>query len=89
MNATPHLVLPPELSSPRRAREFAINGIGSDDGLCDTVALLVSEVASNAVLHARTSFQVRLHADDTAKRILAPPPRRSLWKRLLRLFGRR
>ncbi|MCU1282832.1 MAG: hypothetical protein JWM53_6378, partial [bacterium] len=32
---------------------------------------------------------VRMHADDTAKRILAPPPKKSLWKRLLRLFRRR
>jgi anti-sigma regulatory factor (Ser/Thr protein kinase) len=70
VNSNPHVVLPPELSSPRRAREFAINGIGTDDdGLCDTVALLVSEVASNAVLHARTPFQVTLHADEQRIRI--------------------
>ena len=34
---------------------------------------------------------VRLHAEDTQKRILAPPPQkpRSWWKRLVRLFRRR
>jgi anti-sigma regulatory factor (Ser/Thr protein kinase) len=44
--------------------------IGDDaKGLNDTVALLVSEVASNAVLHAKTAFVVAVVVDDSSIRV--------------------
>jgi anti-sigma regulatory factor (Ser/Thr protein kinase) len=48
---------PPETSSVRDARRLALSEIGAAAGqAADDVALLVSELAANAVLHARTAF---------------------------------
>lgn len=57
-----HLAAEP--SSVGQARRFCtavLESWGADDDLVITCALLVSELATNAVLHARTPFSVRLH----------------------------
>src|SRR5947207_5676563 len=51
-----------ELSSPGRVRRFVRRVLAADvpaDRL-ETAILLASELASNAVLHARTDFEVRV-----------------------------
>lgn len=55
----------------RHARQFAREtltawGVGGSE---DTVALLVSELVTNAVLHARTQVEVRLEGDGRLLRI--------------------
>jgi anti-sigma regulatory factor (Ser/Thr protein kinase) len=50
----------PEASSAREARSFVADALPDLDGLDTRVALAVSEVASNAILHARTPFIVRV-----------------------------
>lgn len=49
----------PDLRSPRAARRFVDDAI-PDTAPTDLAALLVSELATNAVLHARTDFVVRV-----------------------------
>jgi anti-sigma regulatory factor (Ser/Thr protein kinase) len=49
---------PAESVAVRRARAFAVEASGLEGELGSMMALLVSEVASNAVLHARTPFTV-------------------------------
>ena len=64
------LMLPPEAPSVRIARhevEQAIAGYPED--VRATVALLTSELASNAVVHAQTPFTVRAHADRSVVRV--------------------
>lgn len=54
----------PELASPRAARRF-VDGVLREFGCApDLAVLLVSELATNAVLHARTDFLVRLVIDN-------------------------
>jgi anti-sigma regulatory factor (Ser/Thr protein kinase) len=48
----------PEAISARDARSFVAAALPDLDGLDTRVALAVSEVASNAILHARTPFTV-------------------------------
>lgn len=63
--ATGHLaspVHPPQLDAVRGARSFVrtrLEAVGLDD-CADDAGLLVSELAANAVLHARTAFTVHL-----------------------------
>src|SRR5687767_2575684 len=54
------LRLPPRTSSVPEARRFVVRQLAlwSLDDLQDTVALLTSELVSNAVLHARTEIVV-------------------------------
>jgi anti-sigma regulatory factor (Ser/Thr protein kinase) len=68
-DSVPTLELPPETKSARKARQFVADVIGDAGVLNDTVALLVSEVASNAVLHARTAFVVTVVLDDSSIRV--------------------
>jgi anti-sigma regulatory factor (Ser/Thr protein kinase) len=60
--SSPHarLELPAEPASVRQARSFVRRVLDSWelDGLADTAALLVSELATNVVLHARTPYAV-------------------------------
>jgi len=61
--------LPPLTSSARQARQFvdeAIEGTSPVDGM---LSVLVSELASNAILHAQTDFTVRVHDRDGVLRI--------------------
>jgi anti-sigma regulatory factor (Ser/Thr protein kinase) len=69
VDPVPSLELPPETKSARKARQFVADVIGDAGTLNDTVALLVSEVASNAVLHARTDFVVTVVLDDSSIRV--------------------
>jgi anti-sigma regulatory factor (Ser/Thr protein kinase) len=57
------LRLPPDTSSPARAREQAhehLVGLGID-GVAADVALIVSELVTNAVLHAEPPIEMTLH----------------------------
>lgn len=60
------LHLPPESSSPRRARQFVDEVLHrwQRDGAIERVALIASELVTNAVFHARTQITVELRADD-------------------------
>lgn len=54
--------LPPELRSPRDARvavRSVLHGRADRDG-ADDVLLAVSELATNAIMHAGTAFEVRI-----------------------------
>jgi two-component sensor histidine kinase len=50
----------PDLGSARLARRFADDSLASVDVDADLAVLLVSELATNAVMHARTDFIVRV-----------------------------
>jgi hypothetical protein len=57
--------------APARARHFAVaalRGWGADD-LADDAALVVTELAANAIVHAHTAFTVTLSARDDLLRI--------------------
>jgi Histidine kinase-like ATPase domain len=59
---------PPELDSPGRARRLvvaALGQLGCGEELMDDVALVVTELASNAVLHARSSFSISVRLQDS------------------------
>lgn len=63
--------LPPDRSSPRAAREFVwatIEDFG-DEETRHSVALLTSELVTNAVLHAGTEFDVTVVRDDRHVRV--------------------
>jgi anti-sigma regulatory factor (Ser/Thr protein kinase) len=53
----------PDLSSPRAARRFVAEALEGTNLPVDLIVLLVSELATNAVLHARTDYVVRLAVD--------------------------
>lgn len=60
-----------ELASVRLARRFAADALqtwGLPD-LVDPVALIVSELATNAVVHAHSDFSLRLHLAPSALRV--------------------
>src|SRR5204863_3260979 len=65
----PRIELPADTRSARRARQFVADVVGDAGSLNDTVALLVSEVASNAVLHAKTAFIVAVLLSDSHIRV--------------------
>jgi anti-sigma regulatory factor (Ser/Thr protein kinase) len=56
--------LPPDPSSATRARALAREQLGPScsDDMIDTVALLVTELVTNAILHARTPLQLTLES---------------------------
>lgn len=60
------LHLPPESSSPRRARQFVDEVLHrwQRDGAIDRMSLIASELVTNAVFHARTDITVELTAED-------------------------
>lgn len=71
------VVLPPEPASASRARDFVRGQLGRecDSEVLETVALLTTELVTNAVLHARTPLRltidvvapvVRVAVEDTA-----------------------
>ncbi len=63
--------LPPEPSSATRARRLAreeLETTYSNDTL-DTIALLVTELVTNAILHARTPLQLTLESRPGTMRI--------------------
>jgi anti-sigma regulatory factor (Ser/Thr protein kinase) len=55
-----------------RARRFVVDALrrrGWDEALIDAAGLAVTELATNAILHARSPFTVTLTADDRGVRI--------------------
>jgi anti-sigma regulatory factor (Ser/Thr protein kinase) len=61
--------VPPEPSSVTDARHFVADSLEADGcppATIETAKLLVSELASNAVLHARSPFQVSVSRHDHA-----------------------
>lgn len=61
--------LAPAPSSVRSARAVVQTALGALPHLQDVAALLVSELATNAVLHARTTFVVEVRTGPDAVRI--------------------
>lgn len=62
----------PDTAEIRRAREFVVTAAGDGDDtteLADRLALVVSELASNAVLHAGTPFTVRVRRGHDVVRV--------------------
>jgi anti-sigma regulatory factor (Ser/Thr protein kinase) len=60
------LHLPADSTSPRRARQFVDEVLHrwQRDGAIDRVALIASELVTNAVFHAKTDITVELTAED-------------------------
>src|SRR5438094_10607072 len=63
------LQLPPEPSSAGMARRFVASSLDAGDEVGELAVLLVSELASNAVLHARTAFELRVRIDNRRLRV--------------------
>jgi two-component sensor histidine kinase len=63
--------LPPEPASATRARRLAREQLASVCGpeTLDTVALLVTELVTNAILHARTPLQLQIDTGDDHVRL--------------------
>ena len=62
------LHLPAHSSSPRRARQFVDEVLHrwQRDGAIDRLALIASELVTNAVRHANTEITIELSAEDGA-----------------------
>lgn len=64
------VTLPPDTQSPWRARRFVAETLAdSATTLTEVVTLLVSEIVTNAVLHARTEVHVSIARTDEAIRV--------------------
>ena len=63
------LELPPSTDSVPVARQFARRAAGSSAADVDTVVLLVSEVVTNAVLHARSDIRLDVQAGTDTVRV--------------------
>jgi DNA-binding NarL/FixJ family response regulator len=65
------LALPEDLSSMRDARHFVADTLSSwgVDSVVDEAAVVVTELAANAVIHARSDYEVRLSLTPQAVRI--------------------
>jgi hypothetical protein len=61
----------PQLDSAREARHFVLSQLGSpaDRALASDAAIVIAELAANAVLHARSSFTVAVSHPRNAVRI--------------------
>ena len=63
-----HRAFPAELGSVAAARRFVRDALRDlDDDDCYAVTLVVSELATNALLHAGTNFEVTLRHDDALR----------------------
>jgi anti-sigma regulatory factor (Ser/Thr protein kinase) len=60
--------LPAARTSPSAARRFVSEQLASADGVAE-ITLCVSELVSNAILHAGTGCVVRLHENRSAVRV--------------------
>lgn len=65
----PSAEFPPETASARHARAFVASALALPPDTKEIVELLVSELASNAILHGRTRFTVTVSQHDTATRV--------------------
>lgn len=64
------MMLPPDAESPRRARYLARDALaGQSEETTELVMLLVSEVVTNAVLHARSDIRVAISWNGDAVRV--------------------
>ena len=63
------LQLPPEPTSAGMARRFVASSLRAGDEVAELAVLLVSELASNAVLHARTPFELVVEDDGRRLRV--------------------
>jgi len=52
--------LPGDITSARTARRMVRDHLGSDNGLTDDCALMVSELVANAVIHGGSAVRLRL-----------------------------
>jgi anti-sigma regulatory factor (Ser/Thr protein kinase) len=80
-----------KLTAPLAARHFVIDSLrqwGVSSELIDHAALASSELAANAVLHARSPFSVTLRADDALVRIEVRDTRPALDQGQPRLVAR-
>ena len=60
----------PNPGSTRSARHFVLHAVGdAPPGLRDAIAVMVGELAMNAVQHARTGFQVTAELTDGTLRV--------------------
>ena len=63
---------PAELTAPSHARHHlagTLRRLGHHDGVLDDARVVVTELAANAVLHARSGFSVSIHGDAARLRI--------------------
>jgi anti-sigma regulatory factor (Ser/Thr protein kinase) len=63
---------PAERNAPGRARRMVVAALrewGQEETLVETAALLLSEMANNAVIHARSEFSIAVQAQDSILRI--------------------
>jgi anti-sigma regulatory factor (Ser/Thr protein kinase) len=63
------VTLPPDTESPSRARHFVCDALSGRQAPLDVVALLVSEVVTNAVLHARSEVVLTVRIDELSVRV--------------------
>src|SRR5438093_13764175 len=63
------LRLPPDPTSVAAARRYVAEAVGSAGTLAEIAILLASELASNAVLHARTAFELTVNIDADLVRV--------------------
>ena len=64
------VTLPPDTKSPWRARRFVAETLSEDTAkVSDVVSLLVSEIVTNAVLHARTEVRVSIERGEDTIRV--------------------
>jgi hypothetical protein len=61
--------LPPNLAAPAEAREFLRSHIATDDDVMDSLVLGVSELVTNAVVHAGTDITVTVRQLSQAIRV--------------------
>jgi anti-sigma regulatory factor (Ser/Thr protein kinase) len=59
----------PERGAAADARAFAVSALPESSDLTAQVAMLVSELAANAILHARTRFSVQVLVESTRVRV--------------------
>lgn len=57
------------LAEARRFGRRSCGQLGVSDRDCEAVVLVLNELAANAIMHARTSFEIRLSLDGGALRI--------------------
>src|SRR4051794_35208983 len=72
LDAAAALHLPPDVSSPARARRFIVElcgATGMPAELCETAALLVSELVTNAIIHGKTSATIEVHRPPESLRV--------------------
>src|SRR3954452_3965974 len=72
LDASAALYLPPEPESASRARRFIselCRATRLSAEICETAALLVSELVTNAVIHGKTSATIEVHRPPDSLRI--------------------